>query len=493
MKINNLLLLSTTMLTATCCEATPIENPNNNGNGQIEKPDENEEVFVDTDRPNIVLIMADDLLSAQLSCYGGVNINTPNIDRLAAEGVMFRHNFASMAASVPIRAAMYTGLYPVRNGAYQNQKATYTTTKSVADFLPACNYRVGRAGKSHFKSWTTNKIEQLPGFMQDCTKSKVNSFDVSGIKEFMTRSEDPFMLYVCSTHPHTPWDSGNASEFKKDQIVLPDFLGDTDKTRELFCNYLAEIRLLDNQVGGVYKALEDCGKLDNTLILFLGEQGLEMPGGKYTVWHPGVQSAMIARYPEKIEEGSTCDAIVQYEDILPTMIDIAGGTVETGQFDGKSFKNTLYGRKSEHRDYAFGMWTQCPKANNPFSIRSVRDKDYVLIHNLHYAEYAFHQKGIMNMNHTDQTHYSKVWVSWKAVENTNPEIKFLCTRYTTRPEFEFYDLKNDPAELHNLYGDSKYAERIITMRTKMDEWMKQQKDPGKVLDVRGTPFSGWEY
>ncbi len=469
MQIKNLFIFSTTTLAITACgEKTSV------------------------DKPNIVIIMADDLLTSELSCYGGVNINTPNIARLAEEGVLFNHNYTSMAASVPIRASMYTGLYPVRNGAYQNQVSTYETTKSVTDYLPQCGYRVGRTGKSHFKSWTPNKFEQIAGCEGNCVKKEINTFDVNGIKEFMTRSEDPFVLYVCSSHPHTPWDSGDPAEFPADKITLPDFIGDTPKTRELYSNYLAEIRKLDNEVGGVYKVLEECGKLENTILFFLGEQGLEMPGGKYTVWHPGVQSAMIARYPEKIKAGTVCNAIVQYEDILPTMIDIAGGTVEEGQFDGVSFKNTLYGKESEHRDYAFGLWTNCPRAITPYSIRSVRNRDYVLIHNLHYNEYNFQQEGIMDINNPNPTHYGKVWQSWGENKDT-PKIKFLYERYLTRPEYEFYDLKNDPYELNNLYGDNKYTERIASMKAEITEWMKQQNDPGKSLDVRRENFRGWEH
>ena len=96
------------------------------------------------DRPNIVVVGADDLLTTELSCYGGRNINTPNIDRLASEGVRFTNNYASASMSVPIRASMYTGLYPVRHGSYRNHKPSYEGTKTVNEYMPEEGYRVGR-------------------------------------------------------------------------------------------------------------------------------------------------------------------------------------------------------------------------------------------------------------------------------------------------------------------------------------------------------------
>ncbi|MBQ5681771.1 MAG: sulfatase-like hydrolase/transferase, partial [Bacteroidaceae bacterium] len=100
-------------------------------------------------RPNILVMIADDMARCELGCYGGQNLATPNIDRVANEGMLMTSNFASAAMSVPIRASMYTGLYPVRNGSYRNHKATYRGSRSVTHFLSELGYRVGRTGKDH--------------------------------------------------------------------------------------------------------------------------------------------------------------------------------------------------------------------------------------------------------------------------------------------------------------------------------------------------------
>ena len=253
-----------------------------------------------SDRPNIVVIVADDLLSSELSCYGGKNIVTPNIDRLANEGVRFTHNYASIAMSVPIRASMYTGLYPVRHGSYQNHKATFGGTKTVNEYMPEEGYRVGRAGKNHPITPSVYKFEKVPGFTVGCTAKRA-PYNVDGIREFVTRDDNPFLLYVCSIHPHAPWTWGDPTEFDKDKLVMPENCVDNPKMREIFTHYLAEVRALDNEVGSVLEVLEETGKLDNTIVMFLGEQGPQFPGGKWTCWYPGVNSALVARYPSNRE------------------------------------------------------------------------------------------------------------------------------------------------------------------------------------------------
>ena len=117
-----------------------------------------------TGETDIVVILADDLASNEISCYGGKNLKTPNIDRIAEEGIRFTNNFASCAMSVPIRASLYTGLYPARHGSYQNHKISYSDIKSVTYYLPQAGYRVGRAGKTHTVPKSVFNFEKVPGF-----------------------------------------------------------------------------------------------------------------------------------------------------------------------------------------------------------------------------------------------------------------------------------------------------------------------------------------
>lgn len=311
----------------------------------------------ENDRPNIVVIVADDLLSSELSCYGGRNLVTRNIDRLAQEGVRFTHNYASTAMSVPIRASMYTGLYPARHGSFQNHKETFAGTKTVNEYMAEEGYRVGRTGKIHPITPSVYKFEEIPGFTVGCTKKKA-PYTVDGIREFITRNDNPFLLYVCSINPHAPWTWGDPGEFDKDKLVIPQNCVDNPRMREIFTHYLAEVRALDNEVGSVVEVLKQTGKLDN------------MP-----------------------------------------------------------------------------------------------EKDY-------------HEKHLMSPNNV-----TGVWPAWKMTEATDPKARFLIDRFVHRPEFEFYDVENDPWEMTNLADKPEYRDRIKKMKKELVKWMKQQGDTGAAMDV----------
>ncbi|MCF0197446.1 MAG: sulfatase, partial [Bacteroidaceae bacterium] len=330
-------------------------------------------------RPNIVVIIADDLGTNELGCYGGQNISTPHIDRLAREGVMLTNNFASMAVSVPIRASLYTGLYPQHSGVYQNHKSTYAGTRTVTHYLGDLGYRVGRAGKNHpVGQPVIYDFEKVPGFVEQCTASHPKVSTPEGLREFVNRDKkQPFCLFVCSIHSHAPWDAGDPTEFNPDSLHLPPNCVDNTVTRNHFCNYLGEIRLLDNEVGMTMRVLEESGQLDNTLVIFLGEQGPQMPFGKWTCYRYGQHSAFIARYPRQIKAGTVSDALVQYEDILPTLIDFAGGKPVEG-LDGTSALNILRGEGKEIRQWAYGMHNNIPEGP-AYPIRSIQDKRYKLI------------------------------------------------------------------------------------------------------------------
>ena len=425
-------------------------------------------------RPNILVIIADDMARCELGPYGGQNLATPNIDRLAAEGMTMSANFCSMAMSVPIRASMYTGLYPARNGSYRNHKATYRGSRSVTHFLSDLGYRVGRAGKDHpVGQAKVYAFEKVPGFPVGCTMSHPPLAKADGIREFMRRdAAQPFCLFVCSINSHAPWDAGDASEFNPDSVVLPPNCIDDRTTREDFCNYLAEIRLFDNEVGLTLQALEESGQADNTLVVLLSEQGPRMLFGKWTCYAYGQQSALIARYPGHIRPGSHSDALVQYEDLLPTFIEAAGGE-RCDTLDGISQLPVLLGRKKQVRRWAYGMHNNHPEGPT-YSSRSITDGRYKLIVNLN-PDSTYTNHKFMRQNNV-------MWASWEETIKTDEHAAWLMDKYRHRPATELYDLQTDPWELHNLGADPRHAKRIKRMTAALQQWMEQQGDRGIHMD-----------
>jgi N-sulfoglucosamine sulfohydrolase len=426
-------------------------------------------------KPNVVIIMADDLDSRQLSCYGGKNIRTKNIDALAGQGMKFNQMIASEAMCVPTRASLFTGLYPLRHGSFQNHKPVYEGLKSVCHYLGNLGYTVALTGKNHStKPESVFPFKIVEGFEPNCV-APTDNYSLDEVKKLITGKETgPFCLFIMSINPHAPWTTGDPSEFDADKLVLPPHWVDTRNIREEFTKYLAEVRRLDNQVGEVMQLLKETGQEENTIFIFLGEQGPQFPGGKWTLWDNGQKSSMIVRWPGVVKAGAESEAIVQYEDITPTLVAIAGGEPING-LDGKSFLPVLSGKTSRHRDYAFGIHNNMPEGP-PYSIRDIRDQNYKLILNLT-AEQPYYIKYMMNPEKK-----KSYWNTWKARAETSAADRKLVERIETRPAVEFYDLKKDPYELNNLAADTRYKNKIEEYARRLKEWMKQQGDEGAAID-----------
>jgi N-sulfoglucosamine sulfohydrolase len=425
-------------------------------------------------QPNVVIVMADDLDSRQLSCYGGKNLRTPHIDALASQGMQFNQMIASEAMCVPTRASLFTGLYPARHGSFQNHKPVYDGLKSICHYLGDQGYTVALTGKNHStRPESVFPFRFIKGFEPNCV-SRTDDYSLEDIRAFISGSSNPYCLFIMSTNPHAPWTMGNPSEFEAEKLILPPHWVDTRDVREEFTKYLAEVKRLDNQVGDVMALLKETGQEENTIFIFLGEQGPQFPGGKWNLWDDGQKSSMIVRWPGVVKPRSQTDAIVQYEDITPTLVDIAGGKPING-LDGKSFLPVLQGKKKTARDYAYGIHNNIPEGP-AYPIRSIRDRRYKLIVNLT-ADRNYHIKYMMSPERKNS-----YWHTWIAKADTSAVAKMLTDRIVHRPAVEFYDLQKDPYELNNLADQASYQNLINSYHTRLKIWMKQQGDEGAATD-----------
>ena len=430
-------------------------------------------VSADTRKPNFVILLGDDCTWTDLGCYGGQAI-TPNIDKMATQGIRFEQAIGSTAMCTPTRHSLYTGIYPIKRGGYKNHSAVKKGTKSIVHYLNDLGYRVGLAGKWHIAPKESFPFENVSGFPENCVMQKTPPHDLSGSKEFMTRNaEEPFCLVIASVFPHAPWTEGDRSLYPPDSLKLPPNWVDTPKTRIAYQNYLAELTELDKQVGDVMNLLEEEKLADDTVFIFASEQGAQFPGNKWTQWDAGIKFGMIACWPGNIKPNTTTQALVQYEDFVPTLVDAAGGAPIPG-IDGRSFLNVLLGKTNQHRDYAFGVHTNVPEGL-PYPIRSIRNKKYKLILNLLYNEPYDGKYATRPSN--------KLWMSWVEKAKGEEHAANMVERYLHRPEYEFYDVEKDPFEINNLVDDPKYAGIIQEMRTELEVWMKSQGDTGIDTDI----------
>ena len=419
-----------------------------------------------TAKPNFVFIIADDCTFRDIGCYGG-QAHTPNIDKLASEGMRFTQCFQSAPMCSPTRHNIYTGLYPVKSGAYPNHTFAKEGTKSVVHYLKPLGYRVALSGKKHI-----NPPEVFPFEYS----GKGNNPDFETIDKFISdckQSGTPFCLFACSNEPHSPWNKGDPSRYDAAKLKLPPYFVDTEVTREAMTRYLAEITYYDRQVGQTLDLLDKYSLADNTLVIVVSEQGSSFPFGKWTCYDTGLQSAFIARWPGKIEPGTVSDALIEYGDVLPTYIEAAGGT-PPAVLDGKSLLPVLTGKTREHKEYVFGEMTTrgIIRGSDYFGIRSIRSRKHKYVWNFT-PEVKF-QNVCTN---------SKIFESWRRKAVTDPEAAEKVRRYEHRPGEELYDVEKDPYEWNNLADDPKYASIKTRMRKRLENWMKAMGDEGRQTEL----------
>ena len=423
-------------------------------------------------RPNIVVMIADDCTYRDLGCYGSVNSTTPNIDRLASEGMRFTNFYQAAPMSSPTRQCLMTGVYPVRNGAYPNHaRVTNPDVLSVVQHMKAEGYRVALQGKRHFSPLELFDYEFLSGENMDVNPGKIRPF-----LEDVKASGEPFVLFICSHQPHTPWNMGDRDAIDPDKLVLPEYFVDTPETRTDFRNYLAEVNYMDGQVGAVDKLLEETGFKDNTVFFFTSEQGNSFPFAKWTLYDMGIHTGMIVRWPGVIPAGCTSDALAEYVDMVPTMIDIAGGDPSGKDLDGRSFLKVLKGETKKHKSEVYAVHTTRGIIHGVegYGIRSVRDERYTYIRNL--TPDALFRCEFINLS-------KPTWSSWVKAATTDERAANLVTRYQKRPAEELYDRKNDPDMLHNLAGTRKVAKIQKRLSAKLDAWMEAQGDKGAQTEL----------
>jgi uncharacterized sulfatase len=434
-------------------------------------------------RPNILIVLADDCTYNDLAIYGGQNARTPNLDRLAKQGLVFNRAYLSMSICQPCRSELYTGQFPLRNGCAWNHSASRPTTRSLPQYLRPLGYRVGIAGKVDVFPSKCFPFEDVPGFDSNCVRKPTKPHSLDGVREFITRKRDePFCLVVGLVEPHVPWVMGDPSAYPPDKIKLPSNIADTKRTREDFGKYLAEITYMDGQVGEILATVEAAGAATNTLVLFSSEQGSQFPGNKWTCWDTGLHTGLIARWPGKVPAGKRTDALVEYADIVPTLLELGGSdpTNSGATFDGTSLAAVLRGERDTHRKFTYGIHNNLPEGP-AFPSRTVTDGQWRYIRNLS-PERIYVQKYLMGTEGNGELN-NPYWGTWVFTSADRPETYRLVQRYMTRPAEELYHTTEDAFEMKNLAGDSKFADIKARLSGELDRWLAEQGDPGVPLDT----------
>lgn len=422
------------------------------------------------EKPNFLLIIADDLCWRDLGYEGNSEVKTPNLDKLRTESMHLRGMFNPATTCSPTRHALYTGLYPIRSGAYPNHTRAYDGTKSLFTHLKEAGYRVALQNKTHVGPAASFPYEHIEG-----------ADDLTVTKQFVARdAAQPWFMVFASNDPHGPWTRG--PKYDPTTLTIPPYLHDNKITRELLAAYYGEISKLDEQVGALLKLLDDTQQAENTVVMFVSEQGSSFPyGGKWSVYDNGIHASAILRWPGKVKPGSGSQALMQYVDVPPTFLAAAGidpTKIDVGcpdangavGFDGRSFLPVLLGETDTLRDYVFAQHTTIGTngAIEAYPMRMVRDTRYKLVRNLA-PENTYTIGGI---------HKGQPIESWQADAKSDYKLADRVKWLFKRPGEELYDLQADPEEMKNLAADPEFAGTKVKLQAQLDAWVAQQKDKG---------------
>jgi arylsulfatase A-like enzyme len=413
-------------------------------------------------RPNIVLFLADDLSWADCSINGGREIRTPNMERIAKDGMTFSHAFVASPSCAPSRAALLTGINCARNGAMFNHAKPYPHIKKWPAYFQALGYEVAAIGKTaHYaqvKDYGFDHFSHFNYHEDDCVTAAVSWIE-------KRESQKPLCLIVGTNWPHVPWPRN--TEYDPDSLTPSSTQVGTIETRKSRALYAQAVANADRDLGLVYDAVRR--RLgDNIFFLFSADHGAQWPFAKWNCYDAGIRTPLVVVWPGKIAAGARTNAMVSWLDFLPTCLEVAGERPGS-DFDGRSFLLVLRGEKDQHHERIFTTHSGDGRMNE-YPMRSVRDRNWKYIRNLDPTR-EFH-------THIDRAESKSYWDSWIEKAKTDPKAAVIVRRYLHRPAEELYDLATDPDEIRNLAADADQSARLKEMRRLLDAWMSAQKDQG---------------
>ena len=431
------------------------------------------------EKPNLILFIADDFSWHDARPYGSPNAHTPRLDELAKESVKYDAAFATSPTCTPSRSSIYTGLYPMRNGAHANHSVINDGVRTLPVYMKELGYRVVIAGKTHIGPRSAFPFEYLAdsNIMPPGKKALLwTDLNTAAVEKLLAQHDKatPLCLIVCSHSPHVYW-MDNDGSYDPVKLELPPYLLDTPETRFAMCKYLTDVSHMDQQLGDVLDALSKHGYADDTLFMYTADQGAQWPFAKWNVYDAGIRVPLLIRWPD-VRQAATSTRLVSLVDLLPTMIEMAGGIPPKG-LDGKSLI-TMAGQSDRDvvHDAVFAAHTGDGQMNRSPQ-RCIRTTRYKLIANL--ASDGVYQTHIDAAAGPDGKDY---WDSWvRLADGGDVHAKQVIDHYKHRSPEELYDLQADPYELKNLIDDPAHAAVAGELREKLKAWRLQQgEDVNKV-------------
>ncbi len=412
------------------------------------------------DRPNILWLISEDT-SPDIACYGTTLVKTPNIDKVAAEGARFTNAFVTAPVCSASRSCFMTGMYQTSIGAHHHRShrddgyRLPPPATVITDYFRRLGYFTSNcAGLSYKKAGKTdwNFTPNAPPF--------------DGTDWSQRKPRQPFFAQINFAMTHRDFRRDKNNPIDPAKVELPPYYPDHPVTRRDWANYLEAMQVLDAEIGVALQWLQKEGELENTIIVYFGDNGRPHVRCKQWLYEGGIRVPMIVRWPGRIEPGTVVEDLVSTVDLAPTLL-AALGVEPPEHLQGYN----ILGPKKRTREYVFAARDRCDGTVD--RIRCVRSKRYKYIRNYHpdkpYTQFNAYKK-------LQYPALTVMQVLHKQGKLTPEQAKFMAT---TRPREEFYDLQQDPHELHNLAENLKHRKALQKHSRVLDEWIKATGDQGE--------------
>ncbi len=453
---------------------------------------------VEQQRPNFLLIIADDWSWPHAGAYGYPVVRTPNFDRVAGKGALFTNAYVASPSCTPSRAAILTGQWHWRLKESANLWSTLRKEfDTYPDLLERASYFVGYTGKG----WGPGRIE--PGGRRRNPAGKwYKSF-----RQFLQArpAGQPFCFWFGSFDPHRPYKagSGEGAGIDPEHLRVPACLPDVPEVRSDLADYLFEVQRFDQDVGRLLVELERREELSRTIVVVTADNGLPFPRCKANLYDTGTRVPLAIMWPGRFPAGRTVHDLVSLTDLAPTFLELAG-LKPTGQMTGKSLLRILQsercGRVDPARDRVLtGKERHVPCQEWPDSggtpMRAIRTYKYLYIRNFRPDRWP-----------AGTPHYDRAFLpgSWYGDIDNGPTKLFMFQQrndprfrrlfelaFEKRPAEELYDLERDPDQLKNVAGEARYAAVKRVLAEQFMSELRRSGDPGAL--GAGEQFDSYPY
>ena len=444
-----------TSLAVTGCMSERYQSDRNGGGG----------------RPNILWLISEDT-SPDLGCYGNKLVKTPNLDKLASEGVRFTNAFVTGPVCSAARSAFMTGMYQTTIDAHHHRSHRtddYTLPEPVrvfTEYFRDAGYFACNCAGLNYKKWGKADWNFKP-----------LRWPFEGANWGERQPEQPFYAQVNFALTHRNFQRDSENPINPEKVRIPPYYPDYPVIRRDWADYLESIQVLDRQAGLVLKRLEDEGLSDSTIVVYFADHGRPHLRDKQWLYEGGIRIPLIIRWPGHIEAGTVIDDLVSAIDFGPTCLHLAG-IKPPDHMQGRIF----LGNK-EKRRYIFAARDRCDETVD--RIRCVRTKRYKYIRNF------FPERPYTQFNAYKKNSYPALTlmeVLHKRGELTPKQARFMAL---SRPKEELYDLENDPYELNDLAGDPEFEQIHRELSTELDKWIKRTGDKGQISESKEV-VAYWE-